>query len=681
MERGSNLPNRAVAEMTGNSLLSQPREAKHGDRFRFPVVRVRSHPGAFFHSLLSQTDLFFWQPRTADPSTLSLEQIRKESGVPIVRTMEEIQTTAMPRDKASGFVRHLKCLLLTGDGSTITFKDVRRNGFVDEVAILSWPWQCSIYESSETGSCYIEDYDGSVRTSRVRNSIMRRVAAYMRYMGVRYGWIDAECIAQDNEEEVEEGMHATDMLYHFGSHPFGLLARPIETKIHLHLLAKILDGQLAYKSRRNGKFYLREGTEIAYAWKAIELLGMITSDIWWTRAWIYQENYHGGERMNLLIPHSSVLEPFKAKYKTMFGNLEGELIIRSIKFSEEVTKLCSAFMTLSSARDFQRQVAGRVLSVAGRYSLLLENQTSMSPTIIADVHRRRVSEPFDRLAIVANCCAYNIRLDGGVLQNKGYSAGLAMLTLPLLNGEIFQYEPEELRDAMSASAMTVVDFIKKYAFANFSPPGSKYKLTFNKSCRLVDVRLEAGGVHTSGHLWQLDEQLITVPCQPSRRRDTVKTLWLLHSYIQGLGQAPLARRLKEFIAQKTSPLAPEEHYMWAMADALAAAVHGGSKLRLGYTCNSSKGPPLPMGIFVCSDEAAESPRSAFVFTSFKRRETPIWPAFTSDVDRHVSLQVDVDDNGNLPPKLFARAWMHGLYFPIQRQQPVVFPLPRILNEL
>ncbi|KAF4894955.1 hypothetical protein CGCFRS4_v006231 [Colletotrichum fructicola] len=481
--------------------------------------------------------------------------------------MEEIKTTAMQRDKASGFVRRLKCLLLTGDGSTITFKDARRDGFADEVAILSWSWQCSIYESSETGSCYIEDQGGSGRTSRVRNSIMRRAAAYMRYMGVGYLWIDAECIAQDNKEEVAEAVHATDLLYHFGTHPFGLLTRPIETKHELDVLARILKGEMAYKSKYNGKFYLRK------------------------------------------------------------------------------------------------------------------DQTSMSPTIIADVHRRRVSEPFDRLAIVANCCAYNIRLDGGVLKNKGYSADLAVLTLFLLNGEIFQYEPEELRDAMPASGMTVVDFIKRYAFADFSPPGSKYKLTFNKSCRLVDVRLEAGGVHTSGHLWQLDEQLITVPCQPSRRRHTVKTLWLLHSYIQGLGQAPLARRLEEFIAQKTSPLAPEEHYMWAMADALAAAVHGGSKLRLGYTCNSSKGPPLPMGIFVCSDEAAESPRSAFVFTSFKRRETPIWPAFTSDVDRHVSLQVDVDDNGNLPPKLFARAWMHGLYFPIQRQQPVVFPLPRILNEL
>ncbi|KAF4419032.1 hypothetical protein CFRS1_v015349 [Colletotrichum fructicola] len=320
--------------MTGNTLLSHPREAKQGDRFRFPVVKAR----------------------TADPSTLSLEQIRKESGVPIVRTMEEIKTTAMQRDKASGFVRRLKCLLLTGDGSTITFKDARRDGFADEVAILSWSWQCSIYESSETGSCYIEDQGGSGRTSRVRNSIMRRAAAYMRYMGVGYLWIDAECIAQDNKEEVAEAVHATDLLYHFGTHPFGLLTRPIETKHELDVLARILKGEMAYKSKYNGKFYLRK---------------------------------------------------------------------------------------------------------------------------------------------VANCCAYNIRLDGGVLKNKGYSADLAVLTLFLLNGEIFQYEPEELRDAMPASGMTVVDFIKRYAFADFSPPGSKYKLTFNKSCRLVDVRLEAGGVHTT----------------------------------------------------------------------------------------------------------------------------------------------------------------------------------------
>lgn len=146
----------------------------------------------------------------------------------------------------------------------------------------------------------------------------------------------------------------------------------------------------------------------------------------------------------------------------------------------------------------------------------------MSPTIITNVHRRRISKPFDRLAIVANCYAYNIQLNGGVLEDKGYSADLVVLILFLLNSKIFQYKLKKLRDIMPASAITVINFIKRYTFANFSPPGLKYKLTFNKSCHLVDVRLEANGVHISGHLWQLDEQLIMVPCQSSKRQDAVK---------------------------------------------------------------------------------------------------------------------------------------------------------------
>lgn len=623
----------------------------------------------------------------------------------IMDMMQQIQATHFERDKASAFVRDLKCLRLKHLGDTIKFKTAQIDVFDEDCAIASWSWKRSKHEDSSVGRCLIEDDKGESRRSKVRDSVWRRAAAFMRYTGVQYLWIDRECIAQDNSEEQKTAMGEMDLLYQRGKPPFGMLTRPLKKETELHLLAQILQGKLACQSRHKREFPLKKGIAIASAREAIQLLDEITSDTWWTRAWIYQENYRGGEKMLLLMPHDSTLERSKAKYGELFGDLEGELIIDSIPFCKAVTEVCSTFITWSTSHEPQKleEAAHRILSRAGRYSVLLEERSSMSPTVIADIVKRGVTNHSDRLAIIANCCSYNRRINSTMLKKEGLSVSLAILVLFLLNGEIFHYEPE-IPWNMASSDFKIVDFIQNHAFDRFSPPFAEKWLTFNKRCRFADVSLEADGVHTLGHLWKVWRRAIRISPQEIKNWGTVEeTLWGLHGYIEALpSQERLACKMKEFLMMFTqspespgspwspaspesseSPASPEHKYMWDMAVKLANALQDGSTLRLGYLANSSRpGRVEPMGIFICPDETMpKRPGSVYVFTSWKKRKTSDESAYPSDVDKHVSLRVKVEHDGGLPPKLFAGEWIHGLWFCEEEPKSVVFPLPRILSEL
>lgn len=609
--------------------------------------------------------------------------------------MEEIQATGVKRREASVFVRQLKCLQLVDSGDAIKFKEACTNVFDPDAkcAIISYPWKRPRYERKEAGRCSIEDDAGKSRPSKVRYYVLRRAAAYMRYEKVENLWIDEECIAQEDIEERKRAINEMDWLYHHGSHPFGMLTRIVKEEFELYLLAQILQGHMLFRCKYSGQVLLKKGIT-AKVWAAIQLLDEITSDIWWNRAWIYQENYHGGEYMNLLMPHERKFESLKLKHADLFGTLEGELVIESIGFSEVLTDLCLAFIR-SSRPGFYKGVANRIISRAGRYSALLETQSSMSPTIIADVGKRDVTKHLDRLSIIANCCSYNYRLHSDKLENKRYSVSLATLVLFLLNGEVFW---ETSWDTISPSDLTIVEFIQRYAFEGFSPPTCEYyELTFNKRCRFVEPRLESDGVHTCGHLWQLWSRTIDISCEEAKQwRSNEETLWGLQKYIErqfnqdseqiarnleGLRQKLRRERLRRERLREKSLLTPADRYMCKMAETLAHALKSGSTLRLAFLCNSLENPDYspPMAVFICPNEAMNS-YGPFVFTSFRPKNTSEGPGY-NDVDKHVSLQVDVRDSVELPPKLSARAWIHGLWFWTEAPQPVVFPLPRILGEL
>ncbi len=74
-----------------------------------------------------------------------------------------------------------------------------------------------------------------------------------------------------------------------------------------------------------------------------------------------------------------------------------------------------------------------------------------------------------------------------------------MLVLCLLNGEII-YNDRTGETYRSPSLTSVSAYLRTYFFNKFYSPWIDRSLTFNKSCRFINVKLDACSIITEGHL-------------------------------------------------------------------------------------------------------------------------------------------------------------------------------------
>lgn len=638
-----------------------------------------------------------------DDKDQSLLQLCQRHGTSVISQLVDIGRENNQQDhvKFRSFISRLQCLQPKGTQlhrKTINAFDERR------YVALSYTWTRSKYEDKKTGRHAVEHWDDhSFGPSMVRECVLNRVLNYMRHVGVRFLWIDAHCIRQDTCGvdgcdrhrrciEKRDAVQAMDLVYQRSAHPVALLGRPLKTESELHLLADILDGSLT--DRESGQ--LLGATSALKARAALSLLWEITQDDWWWRAWTFQENYRGGRQMKLLIRHPLSLEPQKQRHG-VFGELSGELCIPSVTFSKEATQLCLALRGVGPSL----QRIDDVLRATGRYTLMLSGSHSMTPTVVSDIEARGIKMPWDRLAIIANCCQFPVRLDDGALSRQCHSLSLSVLAMCLLNGELLDNSNVGMT---SVAGLTTSEFLNKLMFRAFNAPEEDpRRLTFNKGCRLTDVELTAGGIATRGHLWKLGHIIDTAKFQEElpwidepRGRLTLhqrRCLLQLVLHLYHLNYNWLAKRLDEYLAEDAH--AGEDYssftdmYLHHMATELAVAVQARRRLRLGAL--RGKGPPYRAtpyrAIFVWSDQSGDRrrpPPPAFVFTSVRPGDPGSQTYDANDVDCHVSLEVDVEEalDGDSIPQLRVQNWRLGMcFFAGCPRTRVEFPWPRVLRAL
>ncbi|CAJ2501590.1 Uu.00g044430.m01.CDS01 [Anthostomella pinea] len=590
----------------------------------------------------------------------------------------------------------------------------------DYVAV-SYTWASSEEEDDEgedtaIGSYRIESPNTGEADlpSNVRDVVWKRVLSFAAHVKCKYIWVDAECVDQEDESEKETAIQNMHLVYSLSKKPVALLTRAIESAEELDLLVSLLLGDV------------RAEEEAA----VLELLDDITSNLWWTRAWTFQEDYRASTRMTLLIPHSAALEERKREardfaHRPLLGTLQGEICIKSADFRRQATEFCLLYRTKSVAAQ---PLCNTILQRAGKYNVLLREESSpgpyaisrsMSPTIFADVGSRGITTESDRLAIAANCCGYTTRLDTASLNSSGSSLSLSMLALYLLNGEIIENDPRRCRGTLQDGVFT---WLAKQCLGSFRPPVDE-ELTFIKSCRLLDPVLTLEGTQTRGHLWKLGR---TIRREPMRRLkySTLSPLEILATELNykkygasypGLATSILAwmqdssaaanKRANKLYHQQQRHRRPWEWREW-MANEVEAALLEGKPLRLASMVHPQhEGDDGPCrAIFVCdseeeqekekgseeddgsgedtSDEEA-SPEESYVFTAAR----PAKGGRLGDIPKHVSLEVRVEwptEGGdgagqNAQPKLYIKRWLNGLcFFDGYPQRPVLFPWPPAL---
>jgi len=530
---------------------------------------------------------------------------------------------------------------------------------------------------------------------------LQRAISYTMAVGMDLFWIDGECVEQDNGEEKEIAIQSMDLVYSWSRYPVGLLSVPIISQRQIRLLYLLLRGDFLdststdRKPRLNSKFSMVTITEV------IELLKHITSDPWWSRGWVFQEEYRSSGRMQLLIPHARHLK--KPRDTKVLGNIPGELNVNSATFRTQTSLFCSVLLRQNHSHvsasgvvlDMRAQCS-EILKKAKQYNISAttvravdgKSLKSMSSTIFADVGRRHITKHWDLVAIVANCCAYSSRLETTTLRHTKYSLSLSILVLFLMNGEIFKNGKRV--DVLPCD--TIFDVLDKISLSGYKLPVDSKRLTFLKRCRFVDVKLRPAGVLTTGWLWTLSKRMnitkafLTRRCNADRKVDYShglskslrEKLRQLAAVLRRDGHYQLIRYLYKYLdeddcetASKRSTLKP---YQNLMVGSIIKAIEENTPIRLGRL----EGRTYYSGIFV-GEEGLGGIKNRCMFTAWKpagHNGKGMTAAAAGYVDSHVSLMVDrVNDLGR-KPCLVTRKWVNGLCFwGDAPPTKVIFPWP------
>jgi hypothetical protein len=585
----------------------------------------------------------------------------------------------------------------------------RENGYV----ALSYCWEPSNGESDKK-----EKYRLASKMEErleVRDTVFDRVFRFIRYKqapGVMLPlWIDQLSIDQKNTLQKELAMQSMDLVYKECTYAVGYLWTQLQTQTEMDRLSELLGGRIVEQKLVDGNPVLVRGIKHEVLREVLDVLIRVTNDVWWTRAWIFQEDYLAGRDMWLIIRHDSGLRKPTAHNK--LGSLPGEVVVKSDELKTYATLFCLACYNIMR-RDLEViEQCMEILRKAGKYNIIYKyqyakgNQRSMTIRILKDLDGRDLRHRTDLLPIVANVCSYDVRLVTKGEEIKRQSLSMSLLALYIVNGELLANFPgaDELKH-------NVFDFLKENSL-RICAPLSDGELTLIKHCRLVVHDLSPAGIHTKGVLWRLGD-VVSPQCIPEGSCATTKSSYQRDLFRNGpdnyqrdrliglLGVLNKRRRynqrryqsitddLRAYLESTTSSHKhddwPPQHAMNAMASSIVDAMDTGKHLQLAHPVGGSLGPRqgVPYRAIIVRDrEDLQTKGSAYVFTSWirtnKRREGKME---SRKIAKYVSLEVGVyEDVRSGTVRLENKKWVNGLcFFEGEKKFPFVFEWPHSLSQ-
>ncbi|USP80389.1 hypothetical protein yc1106_07663 [Curvularia clavata] len=332
----------------------------------------------------------------------------------------------------------------------------------------------------------VRDLDGRVRASRALDDVLDRAVDFANSCGFRMIWIDQECLPQPTEtstkadwEMQELGIQSMDIVYNRAMYTVGLLDVKITSQEQLNAIKTLLHSNWEATPTIE---------KLQYCTHILRFLHETCQDRWYTRAWVIQEAICAGLKLFLAFRCDSGLS-----FSSKFGyERKGETDSRPYhSLDDHARGLDSKLFCISVSQfwrilDVMHNILLRDFSVIGSMlvssnympadpwpgarsvlqaaeslhprtvkantlqqdlEMYSENYYGKRPTINAAgaltllKHRECYFES-DRLAIIANMCDYDFRLDTKAVSNKVHSLRLAILALTLNNGDLSLLAPE-----------------------------------------------------------------------------------------------------------------------------------------------------------------------------------------------------------------------------------------------
>jgi hypothetical protein len=596
----------------------------------------------------------------------------------LVDEILEIASRQISNNKFKIWFENLTCLWTnTNHPKVLQIKRGLPHGYEDNnfIAVSYSSEHTPGLECSRHGSYTITSGSGTyIRRSKVRDDILYRILRYASHKNVCRFWIDKECSPEKDSSEKQATMDSMDILYRRSRHPVGLLAVILETQDEVHFLQTLIKGHTVIRNCKDDYPRLACAEE-SCAMAVFNVLVHLHKDRWWTRAWIFQEEYLSSTSMQILIRHKQDIVPSEK-----FGSVKGEVCLNAVEFRIQATLFLLALKR--EADDELAKKCTRMLKRFGRYDLLHlfqhdAKKKAMSPRIFADMQRRRVKWRFDLLPIVANSCNYALRFVSREMMDSGHDLKLCLLTMYLLNGELFR-DSQDIKKL--PEEMDTTNYLQYISFNKFDPPIARKRLSYLKACRPHKVSLLQTALLTEGNLWTVNDTVLPStwprPSQRSRKRhrtglSNIQRDYLFHltDVLRMSGEGFLTIRLERYLETDMThrKLSPARRYMNKMAKLVVEAMRTGTPLRIGFSQRSRK---------ACS-----------VFVDIQSSCTEIFTSWHSGIDvdgrwreNHVSLAVRIQSDEGLP-LLDTVKWVNGLsFFERYDKTKVVFRWPHVWME-
>ncbi|KAM0714666.1 hypothetical protein Q7P37_009964 [Cladosporium fusiforme] len=580
----------------------------------------------------------------------------------LVAKLLEIARFWAPNDKSEVWFENLSCLWLNANrpGALQVRQGTPKGCEFGSYIAVSYSWNHTPgLESPRNGKYAVTGTCGEyLRQSRVRDEVLFRVLRYAERHSIRRIWIDKECSPQKNDKKKQIAMDSMDLVYRHSKHPIGLLAVVLECETEIDFLEMLMTGVSVVQENKDEYPRLIYSPTSRTSLGILSVLAHLHTDRWWTRAWIFQEEYLSSRAMQILIRCGQGVVT-----RSTFGDLQGEICLNATTFREQAT-----LFLLALKREAHHTLAKRctkMLRRFGRYETQYRFQHDA----------KKESNGTE------NICGYPKEKAGKSLRPEmlpsGHSVELCLLAMYLLNGEIMRNN----RDIKKLPReMDISNYMQYISFNKFNPPVKEKHLSYLKACRFHQVFLHRDGLSTKGHLWLTDGILLPSkwPRCPRRSRKCHgpglndfqrDRLLQLAEVLRYSSRKFLAAKISSYLASdiRCPKLTPAKRHMDIMAECVVEAIRTGTPLQTAGTQSSISS----CGIFV----GIQDPNMGF-FTS--------WHAGT-DVDgrtreSHVSLGVEVLGLGRTPI-LSTVNWVNGLvFFKRGDESSVIFNWPRSWTE-
>ncbi|KAL2066580.1 hypothetical protein VTL71DRAFT_2651 [Oculimacula yallundae] len=368
---------------------------------------------------------------------------------------------------------------------------------------------------------------GDSRPNKAPNIILDRAIAYASYYGIRFIWIDQECIEQDDRLDQEVGIQSMDIVYERSAAPIGILQTYLTSQWQLDMIG-YLDSE--------------KDLDHEQVTQAIELLEQIAGDPWFSRAWILQESTSAGDCIDLLIRYDPSLS-LPESFKGLEGELEFqfELLLQlctfaakelsrhhlvPASFKDGITEIMSnawdavirnggnvdetvAFIDQGEAlMERLAKVIERILlhTPSDYWNTRIQTHRTACNAALAIMHLNNCfnSKPMDRLAILANLCQYPIRVDTTMAKLRGFPLETSLLVQGVLNGDLSLLIGLKKEVWNDLSPTTDGFSWVPPLVTHLDPKDSEAWIEGIQPFRLRDHHITSDGLDVLGFLWTVD---------------------------------------------------------------------------------------------------------------------------------------------------------------------------------